>query len=77
MVLKVTRLQSHSIIYSRKNEHKGGYFVNVRRSSHQSGSPQNGLGDERTCGITLASAYVLCCLSVMWSQLQMKERKSK
>ena len=49
----------------------------VRHSSHQGGSPQNGLGDERTCGTTLALAYVLCHLSAMWSQLQMKERKSE
>ena len=32
------------------------------------------LGDEQTCGTTLASAYVLCRLSAAWSQLQMKER---
>ena len=31
----------------------------VRRSSHQGGSPQNGLGDEQTCGMILASAYML------------------
>ena len=31
-------------------------------------------GDERTCGTTLASAYVLRRLSAAWSQLQMKER---
>ena len=49
----------------------------VRRSSHQDGSPQNGLRDERTCGTTLASAYVLRCLSAAWSQLQMKERESE
>jgi len=49
----------------------------VRRSSHRGGSPQNGLGDEWTCGMTLASAYVLRRLSAMWSQLQMKERKSE
>ena len=49
----------------------------VRRGSHQSGSPQNGLGDERTCGTTLASAYVLRRLSAVWLQLQMKERKSE
>ena len=48
--------------------------MSVRCSSHQGGSPQNVLGDERTCGTTLASAYVLCCLSAMWLQLQMKER---
>ena len=46
----------------------------VRRSSHRGRSPQNVLGDERTCGTTLASAYVLCRLSAAWSQLQMKER---
>ena len=45
----------------------------VRRGSHRGGSPQNVLGDERTCGTTLASAYVLCRLSAAWSQLQMKE----
>ena len=45
----------------------------VRRGSHRGGSPQNVLGDERTCGTTLASAYVLRRLSAAWSQLQMKE----
>ena len=49
----------------------------VRRGSHRGRSPQNRLGDEQTCGTTLASAYVLCHLSATWSQLQMKERKSK
>jgi len=38
---------------------------------------RNGLGDEQTCGTTLASAYVLCRLSAAWSQLQMKGRKSE
>ena len=36
----------------------------VKHGSHWGGSPQNGLGDERTCGTTLASAYVLHCLSI-------------
>ena len=45
----------------------------VRRGSHRGGSPQNVLGDERTCGMTLASAYVLRRLSAAWLQLQMKE----
>ena len=49
----------------------------VRRGSHWGGSPQNGLRDKWTCGTTLASAYVLCRLSAMWSQLQMKEGKSE
>ena len=49
----------------------------VRHSSHWGGSLQNGLEDEQTCGTTLASAYVLRHLSATWSQLQMKERKSK
>jgi len=44
----------------------------VRCSSHRGGSPQNRLGDEQTCGMTLASAYVLRRLSAAWSQLQMK-----
>ena len=51
--------------------------IHVTRSSHRGGSLQNGLGDERTCGTTLASAYVLRHLSAAWSQLQMKERKSE
>ena len=49
------------------------YMSGVRRGSHRGGSPQNVLGDERTCGTTLASAYVLRHLSAAWSQLQMKE----
>ena len=49
----------------------------VRHGSHQGGSLQNRLGDERTCGMTLALAYVLRYLSAMWLQLQMKEIKSK
>jgi len=49
----------------------------VRHSSHWGGSPQNGLGDKRTCGTILASAYVLRRLSAAWSQLQIKEGKSK
>jgi len=49
----------------------------VKHGSHQGGSLQNGLGDEWTCGTTLASAYVLRHLSAAWSQLQMKEGKSK
>ena len=61
----------------------GGLWPNVtvcqcvRHGSHQGGSPQSGLGDEQTCGTTLASAYVLHHLSATWSQLQMKERKSE
>ena len=46
----------------------------VRHSLHQGESLQNELRDERTCGTTLASAYVLHCLSAMWSQLQMMRR---
>ena len=49
----------------------------VRRGLHQGGSPQNGLGDVQTCGMTLASAYMLRHLSAIWSQLQIKERKSE
>ena len=52
-------------------------LIDVRRGSHWGGSPQNGLRDEWTCGTTLASAYVLCHLSTMWLQLQMKKRKSE
>ena len=54
------------------------YFWNdVRHGSHQGGSPQDGLRDERTCGMTLASAYVLCRLSAVWSQLQIMGRSSR
>ena len=33
---------------------------------------RDGLGDEQTCGTTLASAYVLCHLSAVWLQLQIR-----
>ena len=46
----------------------------IRYSSYWDGSLQNKPGDMQTCGMILASAYVLCCLSVTWSQLQMIER---
>ena len=49
----------------------------VRCGSHRDESPQNGLRDEQTCGMTLALAYVLHRLSAAWSQLQMKEKKSE
>jgi len=42
----------------------------VRCGSHQGRSLQNGLRDEQTCGMILASAYVLRHLSATWSQLQ-------
>ncbi|KAL9713982.1 hypothetical protein Ac2012v2_002288 [Leucoagaricus gongylophorus] len=66
--------QIHTIKLALKSAHQ---FIYVRRGSHRGGSPQNGLGDERTCRMTLASAYVLRRLSAAWSQLQMKERESK
>ena len=53
---------------------KVSHNTSVRCSSHQGGSPQNGLEDEWTCGTTLASAYVLHHLSATWSQLQMMGR---
>ena len=34
-------------------------YQDVRCSSHQSGSLQNRLRDRQTCGMTLASAYML------------------
>jgi len=40
-------------------------------------SLQDGLRDVQTCGMTLASAYVLHHLSAMWSQLQMIGRSLK
>ena len=50
---------------------------NVRRGLYWGGSPQNGLGDEWTCKTTLASAYMLHCLSAAWSQLQMLGRSPR
>ena len=49
----------------------------VRHGSHHGGSPQNELGNRQTCGMTLASAYVLYCLSAMWLQLQMMGRSPR
>ena len=46
----------------------------VRHGSHWDESPQNGLRDEWTCEMALASAYVLCCLSATWLQLRMMRR---
>jgi len=40
-------------------------------------SPWDRLGDVWTCGMTLASAYVLCHLSATWSQLQIRGRSPK
>jgi len=40
-------------------------------------SPQSGLRNVQTYGITLALAYMLHCLSTTWSQLQIKRKKSK
>jgi len=53
------------------------FLILVRCGSHWDRSLQNGLRDERTCGTTLASAYMLCHLSATWLQLQMNERKSE
>ena len=49
-------------------------LLSVRCSSHQDKSPQNGLRDEQTCGLTLALAYVLHHLFAAWLQLQMMGR---
>ena len=40
-------------------------------------SLQDGLGDVQTCGTTLASAYVLYCLSVTWLQFPMEGKSPK
>jgi len=54
--------------------HKKNLWKSVRCGSHWGKSLQNGLGDERTCGTTLALAYVLHRLSATWLQLQMMGR---
>ena len=40
-------------------------------------SPQDGLGDVQTCGTTLASAYMLCCLFVTQLQFPIEGRSLK
>jgi len=35
MVLKVARLQFHSMIYSRRNEYKGGYLIKEGSSGYE------------------------------------------
>jgi len=40
-------------------------------------SLQDGLGDMQTCGMTLASAYVLCHLSATWLQFSNGRKESK
>jgi len=40
-------------------------------------SLQDELGDVQTCGMTLASAYILHCLSTIWLQLYIIGRSSK
>ena len=74
---KMTRIEPDDKIVLRKVLRLLHLSLGVRRGSHGGGSPQNGLRDEQTCGMTLALAYVLCHLSAVWSQLQMKKRKSK
>ena len=49
----------------------------VRHSLHWGGSLQDGLRHEQTCGMILASAYVLYRLSAVWLQLQMLGRSPK
>ena len=53
------------------------YNIYVRCGSHQSGSLQNGLGDVQTCGMTLASAYMLHYLFAAWLQLQIVKRSPR
>jgi len=73
-----TLLLNHMInllLESRHSKRLSPYCV--RHGSHQGGSPQNELGDEQTCRMTLASVYVLRCLSTTWSQLQMMGRSPR
>ena len=60
----------------KKYGHYERQFI-VRCSSHWGGSPQNGLEDEWTYGMTLASAYMLHYLSATWLQLQMMGRSPR
>ena len=45
------------------------YYLVIRYGLYWGGSLQDELGDVRTYGMTLASAYVLHHLSATWSQL--------
>ena len=74
-VTLVEVLGTQSDIIGTEDKEEGWQIV--RHSSHQGGSPQNKLGDKWTCGMTLASAYVLCHLSAVQLQLQIKGRKFK
>jgi len=40
-------------------------------------SLQDGLRDVQTCRTTLVLAYILCYLSAMWSQLQIRGRSPR
>jgi len=76
LVLDVVCYDCHRYLCMQANCYTGVY-VSVRCSSHWGGSLQNGLRDEQTCGMTLALAYMLHCLSAMWSQVQMIGRSPR
>ena len=58
-----------------RSDSRLGSLIILSVTVHTGGkSLQDRLRDVWTCRMTLASAYVLCCLSIAWSQLQMIER---
>jgi len=64
----VWRFSKRNILNSGYSTRDRGYTLDdlVSGMVHTRGeSPQGGLGDVQTCGMTLASAYMLCCLSAI------------
>jgi len=54
-----------------RSDSRLGSLIILPNTVHtRSESLQDGLRVVQTCGIILASAYMLCHLSAMWSQLQ-------
>ena len=71
MILYVTYI---TVIVTQSNNIKKN-IESLSGMVHTGGkSPQDRLGNMQTYGTTLASAYMLYCLSATWLQLQIIER---
>jgi len=71
-------------MYFQALDYKGKNFLDLNNDNDLSSmvhtgneSLQDGLRDVQTCRTTLASAYMLYCLSVTWLQFPMEEKSSK
>jgi len=61
-----------------RSDSRLGSLIILSGAVHTRGeSLQEGLGDVQTCRMTLASAYVLCCLFSAWLQLQILGRNPR